>query len=240
MNFFVDPVIQQLTHSDIDKVQAYGLAICALFHQPKPLLFADFYHRFISRFQAALDVDEQRAVYFYPIDYLHISIALLINFKKSQSPSPDDCLAYWQRCFAAVKTEHHRKPIVLSMDAIRLSSAAAYFEFCDELGEMKRLRESIQRLCVAEQGTGSEPIFIPNIIHISFLRFKDTVTDAAKFEQAFHRVVQEMIADTNLSSIHFAIDEVALVLETHPYLHNPCDDEHVLDTIHLTNTINVS
>jgi hypothetical protein len=240
MNFFVDPFVQQLARSDADKIQAYGLAICALFHQPKPLIFTDFYHRLVSRFHAALDADEQRAVYFYPIDYIHITIALLINFKRPQSPSPDDCRAYWQQCFTAAKAEHRRKPIVLSMDAIRLSPTAAYFEFCDELGEMKRLRESIQRLCVAKQGVVSAPIFIPNIIHISFLRFKDTVTDAAKFERTFHRVVKEMMAETNLNSIRFTIDEISLAFETRPYLHNPCDAEHLLDTIYLSNTIGAS
>jgi hypothetical protein len=223
MEFEVDPLIQQISRKE--KKETFGLIICALFHQPKPIKFADFYHQLIEELQKNLNDYEKQSVYLYPIAHLHITISTLFNFKHEWPQSPDKCLKYWKECFIKLKENSKKNSIILTLDTIHLSKAAGYFQFKDENNGIESMRQSIRDICIPEDGQPS--LHIPNIVHTSFLRFIKQLNDPRKFEEKFHQICKQMYEKT--SEIRFEIDEICLAFEARPYMHIDCDEFHVLD-----------
>lgn len=223
MDFEDDPLVGQISRRETE--ETFGLIICALFHQPKPLSFRDFYHQFIDQLRTNLTADEQQSIYLYPIDYLHITICTLYSFKDAPPSSPDRCLQYWKECFNQLKQTSNNRSIVLTFDSIKLSKAAGYFLFQDEAQAFGKLRQSIREICQPEQG--QPDLLIPGIVHTSFLRFIKKPNDAKIFEEKFHRICQEVLVKAK--EIIFNIDEICLALESRAYMHIPCDKDHILD-----------
>jgi hypothetical protein len=223
MDFETDPLIEQISRNE--KKETFGLIICALFHQPKPIEFADFYHQLIQNLQNNFTDDEKQSIYLYPIAHLHITITTLFSFKHPWPESPEKCLQHWKDCFTQLKQTSKKKSFILTLNAIHLSNAAGYFQFKDENNAIENLRQSIRTICIPEDG---QPLLnIPNIVHTSFLRFIKKPNDPIKFEEKFHRICKEIFDKTN--EIHFDIDEICLAFETRPYMHIECDEFHVLD-----------
>ncbi|CAF5215777.1 unnamed protein product [Rotaria magnacalcarata] len=225
MDFEIDPLIQQIARNE--KKETFGLIICALFHQPKPIQFANFYQQLIEQLQANFDDDEKQSVYLYPIAPLHITIATLHSFKHEVPQDPEACLKHWNECFTKLKQSAKPKPIILTLDSINLSKAAGYFLFHDTNNSMKHIRQSIRDTCIPEDG--QPPLHIPNIVHTSFIRFIKQPNDPKKLEEKFHRVCKELLKEQN--EIRFDIDEICLAFEAHPYMHIDCDEFHIFDTI---------
>ena len=223
MDFEIDSLIEEISRNE--KKETFGLIICALFHQPKPIQFADFYHQLIEQLQNNFTDDEKQSVYLYPIAHLHITISTLFNFKDPWPESPERCLQYWKECFTKLKQTSKNQSIILTLDTIHLSKAAGYFQFKDENNGIGNLRQSIRDICIPEDGQPS--LHIPNIVHTSFVRFIKKPNDPIKFEEKFHRICKEMFEKTN--EIRFEIDEICLAFEARPYMHIECDEFHVLD-----------
>ncbi|CAF0807363.1 unnamed protein product [Rotaria sp. Silwood1] len=225
MDFEVDPLIVQIARKE--KKETFGLIICALFHQPKPIQFAHFYHQLIEQLEANFNEDEKQSIYIYPIAHLHITISTLYNFKDEYPQSPEKCLKYWKECFIKLKQTTKKKSIILTLDSIHLSKDAGYFQYKDENNGMEYLRQLIHNICIPEDG--KPPLKIPNIVHTSFLRFIKKPNDPIKFEEKFHRICHELLKKTN--EIRFDIDEICLAFEARPYMHIDCDEFHILDTM---------
>jgi len=122
MDFEIDPLIKEISCNK--KKETFGLIICALFHQPKPIPFANFYHQLIEQLQNNFTDDEKQSIYIYPIAHLHITISTLFNFKDPRPESPERCLQYWKECFTKLKQTSKNQSIILTLDTIRLSKAA--------------------------------------------------------------------------------------------------------------------
>lgn len=225
MEFEADPLVGQISRQETD--ETFGLIICALFHQRKPLPFRDFYHQLIDQLRTNLTEDERQSIYLYPIEYLHITICTLYSFKDPQPESPDRCLQYWKECFNHLKRISTNRSIVLTMDSIKLSKAAGYFLFKDEACAFDNLRQSIREICQPQQG--QPDLLIPGIVHTTFLRFIKKPDDGKIFEEKFHRICREVLVKTK--EISFEIDEICLALESRAYMHIPCDKDHILDTM---------
>lgn len=225
MDFESDELIEQISRNE--KKDTFGLIICALFHKPKPIEFANFYHQLIDQLRMNFSDDEKQSIYLYPIEHLHITISTLYSFKFPWPQSPDKCLQHWKECFRKLKQSSHQGRIVLSIDSIQLSKAAGYFLFKDETNGVTQFRESIRTICVPE--ADQPALQTPNIVHTSFLRFIRKPVDGKSLEEKFHRICSEIFSKTN--SICLTIDEVCLAFERHPYMHIDCDDAHVLDII---------
>ena len=223
MNFETDPLIEQISRKETK--ETFGLIICALFHQPKPIQFADFYHQLIQQLQTSFNDDEKQSVYLYPIDHLHITITTLFSFKHTWPESPDKCLKYWKECFNKLKQTSKNQSITLTLNSIELSAAAGYFQFTDKNNSIGYLRQSIKNICVPDDEQPS--IHIPNIIHTSFVRFIKKPNDPIGFEEKFRRICKEMFEKSK--ELRFEIDEVCLAFETRPYMHIKCDEFHVHD-----------
>ena len=225
MDFEADPLVGQIVRKETK--ETFGLIICALFHQPKPTHFANFYHQLIEQLQQNLTEDERQSVYLYPIDYLHITISILYSFKDAQHPLPDKCIEYWKERFEQLKQTSTNRSIVLTLESINLSKAAGYFLYKDSGNAMENLRQSIRDVCRPEQG--QPDLTIPGIIHTSFLRFVKKPQESSRLEEKFHRICREMLSKTK--EISLEIDEICLALESRAYMHIPCDKDHVLDTM---------
>lgn len=225
MDFEADPLIGQIVRKETE--ETFGLIICALFHQHKPIHFVDFYHQFIQQIRQNFTEDEQQSIYLYPIDYLHITITTLYSFKHDPPQSSEKCLQYWKERFHQLKQTSKNRSIVLTLDSINLSKAAGYFLYKDEAGAMENLRQSIREICRPEKG--QPELMIPSIVHTSFLRFVKKPEESNKFEEKFHRISREIFSKTK--EILFEIDEICLALESRAYMHIPCDQDHVLDTM---------
>jgi hypothetical protein len=223
MDFEIDPLIEEISCNK--KKETFGLIICALFHQSKPISFANFYHELIQELQNNFTDDEKQSIYIYPIAHLHITISTLFNFKDPWPESPEKCLQYWKECFIKLKQTSKNQSIVLTCDTIRLSKAAGYFQFKDKNNGIENLRQSIRDICIPEEGQPS--LIIPNIIHTTFVRFIKKPNDPIKFEEKFHRICKEMLKKIN--EIRLEVDEVCLAFEAHPYMHIECDEFHILD-----------
>lgn len=225
MDFEADASIERITRKQFD--ETFGIIVCALFHQPKPTHFANFYHELIQQLQNSFTDEEKHAVYLYPLAHLHVTIATLYNFKHPPPAAPDRCLQYWKERFAKLKEHSQNKPIRLQLDAIQLSKAAGYFQFKDENAAVIDLRRSIVETCVPEEGQA--PLHVPNIVHTSFLRFAHKPAEPALFEEKFRRVCREVLAKTG--EICLDVDEICLALESRCYMHIDCDESHILDTM---------
>ena len=225
MDFEADALIDRIVRKQVD--ETFGLIICALFHQPKPTRFADFYHKLIRQLQNSFTEDELQAVYLYPIAHLHITISTLYNFKHPPPAAPEQCLQHWKDCFAKLKQRSQNKPILLQLDAIQLSKAAGFLQFRDELDAVGSLRRSIVEICVPEDG--QPPLHLPNIVHTSFLRFVRKPAEPALFEEKFHRVCRQVLEKAG--DIRLEFDEICLALESRSYMHIDCDESHVLDVM---------
>lgn len=225
MDFEIDPLIQQIARNEAK--ETFGLIICALFHQPKPIQFADFYHLLIERIQADFNDDEKQSVYLYPIAHLHITITTLYNFKHELPQDTEKCLKYWKERFTNLKQNTKPKPIILTLDSIKLSKAAGYFQFIDENNSIDHIRQSIREICVPENGQPG--LSIPSIVHTSFLRFVKQPNNPLELEKKFHNICQELLGNTK--QIRFDIDEICLAFEARPYMHIKCDEFHILDTM---------
>jgi hypothetical protein len=225
MNFEIDPLIEQISRKEAK--ETFGLIICALFHQPKPAQFADFYHELIHQLQTNFNDDEKQSIYLYPIAHLHITITTLFSFKHAWPESPEKCLKYWKECFTKLKQTSKKNSIILTLDSICLSSAAGYFQYNDENNGIENIRQSIRNICVPEDHQPS--LHIPNIVHTSFVRFIKKPNDPIGFEEKFHRICKELF--DKRKEIRFEIDEVCLAFESRPYMHIESDEFHVLDVM---------
>ncbi|CAF0848809.1 unnamed protein product [Rotaria sordida] len=225
MDFEIDPLIVEIARKE--KRETFGLIICGLFHQPKPIQFANFYHQLIEQLQENFNEDEKQSTYLYPIAHLHITITTLYNFKNEYPQSPEKCLKYWKEYFMKLKQTSKKKSIILKLESIHLSKAAGYFQYKDENNSIEYLRQLIRDICIPENGQPS--LQIPNIVHTSFLRFIKKPNDPIRFGEKFHRICKELLEKTN--EICFDIDEICLALEARPYMHIDCDEFHVLDTM---------
>jgi hypothetical protein len=223
MDFEADPIVGQISRNE--QKETFGLIICALFHQPKPIAFTDFYHQLTQQLKTSFTDDEKQAIYIYPIPHLHITIGTLYNFKHAWPESPEKCLQYWKECFKRLKQTSKNQSFRLILDTINLSKAAGFFQFKDETNGIGNIRQSIREICKPEDGQPA--ISVPNIVHSSFLRFIKKPQDPEKFEEKFHRIANEILAKTN--TISFEINEICLAFEARPYMHIDCDEIHILD-----------
>ena len=225
MDFEADALIAQAARKE--SPDTFGIITCALFHQPKPALFVDFYRKLTEELYNSFTDDEKQSVYLYPIAYLHITISTFYNFKHSKPQFPERCLEYWKERFTQLKQTSKNKPIRLSLEAIQLSKAAGFFLYKDEQHAVDDLRQSIRTICVPEEG--QPPLHVPNIVHTSFLRFIKKPVDPGQFEEKFHRICKKSFEQIGEFFLEF--DEVCLAFESQPYMHIECDESHILDVM---------
>ena len=178
--FEIDPLIVELAQGK--RRSTYGIMVCGLFHKPKVPSLALFYTKLVANFEAALNEKEKQSVYICPMEYLHITIVDLHNFKTPSPSSIPTSLLHWKQRFLELKNKWKdiKTPILLSIDEIRLSSAAGFIQFKHDAaaGGIDLIRSTLKEICRPDKDA---VLYIPNIVHMTFLRFKAPVTNFSVF-----------------------------------------------------------
>jgi len=183
--------------------------------------------------------------YTYIPECLHITVATLHRF---DVPATPDERRVMQEIYTDLFRQASKRPnwpgtgskMRFAIDSARIGERAGILLWKETTGNLQRIRD-----CVAEvhklrnddivQAVGEEKaksFQIPNIIHSTFLRFADAPrTDWDAMQTKFAAVqerLQEMFGDCVVET-----DSVRLACERRPYMHIPCDEKHVFETIGL-------
>ncbi|CAF0776393.1 unnamed protein product [Didymodactylos carnosus] len=241
MNFQTDPYIEKLAVNE--KEETFGLIICALFHAPQPRTLDLFYNRLFHEFNSVLDDDEKQSIYLYPNYALHITIATLINFKTMTGLKNEEerksMIDHWSDKSKLMKARMSQiKSFYIEINSIQLSPAAGYIQYSDASdNQIQQLRDYIKQTCIIDNDNEqlSSRVHIPDIIHTTFLRFKqNTIKNSQTFIEKF-QTINNRLKEQPIITIE--IDEICIACETHPYMHIPNDSDHVLKHIHLMKSI---
>jgi len=200
------------------------------------------YNDFIARIERIFDPADliSNAVYFYPPMSLHITVATLHGILSPMSGCSRETLTqFW----TSVVGDASRRPSwPKSTVKIRISSAQIgnmagiliWEEVTDGLiDDMRRCigEETLSRKQEAEAlGIDIRTLFLPSIIHTSFLRFQIVpVTNGVAVQEKFWQVLPKL---GQLFPQTLALNYVTLVCERIPCMHIPKDYHHVLKEIH--------
>ena len=108
-------------------------------------------------------------------------------------------------------------------------------------GNLQKIRDCVAEehaasydAIVNEVGEDSAKSFqIPSIVHSTLMRFADAPkTDWDKMQADFAKV-QERVTDEIFGDLVVETDAVRLACERRPYMHIPCDEEHVFEVVEL-------
>lgn len=184
-------------------------------------------------------------VYTYTPECLHVTVATLHRFDVPTTPEerkvmPNIYTDLFQRAAERRNWPAKRSKMRFVVESARIGEKAGILLWKETTGNLQRVRD-----CVAEEhaasykdivnavGEGSAKSFqIPNIVHSTFLRFAGPPkTDWNEMQSKFAPVqgkVEEVFRGCVVET-----DVVRLVCERRPYMHIPCDEEHVFATVAL-------
>ena len=107
-----------------------------------------------------------------------------------------------------------------------MSPAAGFVFYSDPAGGLARMRQQVSAarsvllrdpflrdLDARTGGALSSSLFLPNIVHSSFLRFARKPSDPAAFARGFEDIAAQWVP------ARVVLDRVSLVYETVPYMH---------------------
>lgn len=172
------------------------------------------------------------AVYFYPPQTLHITIATFCPFTAPEISDRDEysraCKTIMESAFA--RQDWPNKPFSIEIERVNVGCKAAIFLWENKDGTIGTMRKIIQEEYdkFSKKNPASlnhRDLIVPGIIHSSFIRFgRAPKTNRVHVQQKFEEDAQQ-IKD------HFGkvqVDSVRLAVERIPYMHIPFDDKHVL------------
>ncbi len=245
VNFEQDPYIPLLLEKRGDE---YGIVLVA--NWPPDKSFTSPYEQFVTLVRTCFRAEDLEfgneedtmsppAVYLYPPECLHITIATFTPFTSSNPTDPNsfssDCSRIIKNCIARddwPKGGKGGQNIRIEIDRAQIGSKAGILLWKNKDGMIDRIRKIVMEEhdnvmkvdpAVLE---GRKPI-VPGIIHSTFLRFGMVpITAGDAVQQKFAEVcntdkIRALFGEIDVNSLR-------LVTEKIPYMHIPCDNNHVL------------
>ena len=211
------------------------------------------YGGFMSEVSKCFDPDDLEAesekklphVYTYTPECLHITVATLHRFDVPTSPKErEDMQNIYTTLFQRAAKRSNWPPkgskMKFTVDSTRIGEKAGILLWKETTGNLQKIRDCVayeHAACyddiVKTVGEDSAKSFqIPNIMHSTFLRFADLPkTNWATMQNEFFKVQEKL--DAIFGDLVVETDVVRLACERRPYMHIPCDEEHVFGTVQL-------
>ena len=179
-----------------------------------------------------LDSKQIPAVYLYPSQHLHLTIATFTPFHESV---PNNTEEYAEVCTkimekACAREDWPKGSFHIDIDRAQIGIKAGILMWNNEDGTVATMRKIIHEEydAVYETNPGAlnhRTLTSPGIIHSTFLRFgRDPITKGDVVQERF----QEVSKDVKDIFGTIEVDCVRLVVERVPYMHIPFDESHVL------------
>lgn len=232
--FQADPIVQAIFNKDQDYV---GLVLVAGW-PPQTEINAP-YSTFIESVKECfdpVDLDGDRpAVYLYPPQFLHVTIATLLPIQTVQEGGSlfESSRQAWIELVSTTASQHPdwpTSPLQLEIDTAQIGTKAGILLWKETTGGLEAMRT-----CLASEAPtrGMKIESIPGIIHSSFLRFSQVPsTDGATVQERFQSKVLPRLKD--IFSQPFLAKDAKLACGRTPYMHIPNDSEHVYLTLPFT------
>jgi hypothetical protein len=193
-----------------DWPSTWGTNIIAFPLGEVPPAFAAKYHAI-----AQMCRDTLPFCYVYPIEYLHVTVTPPAPFTRTTIP-PHERLRHESEWSQAIQQMLLRSPVTtfsLFYHSMRLDSTAGIFLLSDPSNAMSRFRSDLSELSSSLPHWG--PIQAPNIIHTTFLRYKETPSLPMDEIQRRFQMIQSLWTE----DIEVRIDRFIFIREVVPYLH---------------------
>jgi hypothetical protein len=184
--------------------------------------------------------NHDNAVYLYPTQHLHVTIATLVPLQRKKKEDND---AHYEKKLRNDYTNLVRRmsndpkwpkqPMQLELDRIQLGAKAGILLWKETTGGMATIRQLLMQYAAANDDEAKLEIHaIPGIIHSSFCRFRTAITSdgdggGAQLQERFQTHVVDVPKDKSFFPSPIPISSVTLVCERTPYMHIPDDDRHV-------------
>ena len=172
------------------------------------------------------------AVYFYPPQALHITIATFKAFNAPEVKHRDD---YANACRRIVHKSFARKdwpsgPFQIEIDRVHIGTKAGILLWENPDGAIASMREIMREeydayYKVNPGALDHRDLKVPNIIHTTFIRFAHSPKSSRA--AVSERFLKASINPKNMFG-KISVDSVRLAIERIPYMHIPCNERHVL------------
>jgi hypothetical protein len=215
-SFEADPLIDVLLEKK--ELDVHNVVLVAGY-PPSSTQLLEPYTRFRNAVEACWDAADNQHVYLYPFESLHVTVA---TFSKTFTDGQD--LEAFQRIVkqATEMKEWPSKPLQLVIDSAQIGTRAGILLWKDNSGGMNAMRQ-----CLAAVGSNLD---IPDIIHSTFLRFKEVpMTPGPIVQERFSTVLSQL---GGMFPDPISIPVAKLINERTPYMHNiPLDSpRHIAAT----------
>lgn len=244
--FVLDSDIKSLVRWQEDPSQKlddeFGLVLVAGW-PPKQEL-TDPYESFLELVRQCFPPsDLLRAVYSYPPSCIHITVATLHAFTNRSKGETvrENLLRNWREVVrkASKRNEWPKLPLQVKVKSSQIGRHAGILLWEEMTGGMDSMRSCIrveadsQRELLEAAGIDFSTLKIPNIIHSTFLRFYGIPEILEEtINEKFCAIVEPQLS--KLFANPLLVNEVRLINESVPYMHIPCDDDHVLEMFQLS------
>lgn len=238
--FFADPAVVSLYNHDDGYFDIVLVAGWPLFTQSEDL---QSYQEFLQVVQSCFDPEDcegtRPAAYFYPPQYLHVTIATLYPMGNQKPHNSEPIKEYFCHLVkkASVRDEWPTDPLQLHMDSTQLGSKAGILLWKELTGGLAKMRRTLEATVADEELMGDNIPWkihsIPGIIHTTFLRFsREPKTSGESVQRQYQSKVVPVIQ--NMFPRVISVPQVYLVCEGTPYMHIPKDDDHVIWSTNLS------
>ncbi len=243
VNFEQDPYIPMLLEKRGDN---YGIVLVA--NWPPDKSFTTPYEQFVTNVRTCFRPEDLEfgnkndskipAVYLYPPECLHITIATFTPFTSSTPTNPESfssvCSRIIENCLARddwPKGGGQQKAHI-EIDRAQIGSKAGILLWKNKDGIIDRIRKIVMEehdnvMKVDPASLEGRELVVPGIIHSTFLRFGMVpITEGDSVQQKFSEACSTDKIRALFGEIH--VHSLRLVIEKIPYMHIPCDNNHVL------------
>jgi len=241
--FEPDPFIEELllcqeTHTS----PTFSMVLVAGW--PPDESFQGPYNAFIEKVKGCFDpsdiagtTEEQiPSTYLYPFPCLHITVATLHShlLRTTYEETRRHLVDQWKKVIlgASRRNQWPTKPLKVKILRAQIGGKAGILLWDELTGRLESIRQCIALevkerevdLTSADVDVGT--ISIPAIVHSTFLRFRCIPrSNGDEVQEKFQQNVLPFLEQCFPSE--FEIRTIKLVCERRPYMHIPCDDEHV-------------
>ena len=183
------------------------------------------------------------AVYLYPHQSLHVTIATLYPPTEEDSLSNDEkshIIQFWNSILnqASRNNEWPKERLKLRISSAQIGEKAGIFLWDELTGGIKGMRSAISQELADYKNQMTHPfennlvtnVRLPNIIHSTFMRFAKTPTSSwMDVQDKFQTHIIPSLKTTFFTK-DFILSDATLVNEKKPFMHIPRDDQHIIKT----------
>ena len=252
LHFQAEPLLSTLIPYIQNKEKAFAtsgdrsLLVLVAGWPHKPDFIQAQYNEFIQLIKKCFDQEDLEtkndgilpAVYLYPSEALHVTIATLSPHIPSITASD---LSHIQHLFQSILTKASQlpiwpnKPLRLQISSSQIGIKAGILQWEETTGGILSMRSSIRQIIQDCQSTHSQrdldimsKVFIPNIVHSSILRFsKVPQTSGRVVQERFEKLVKPFLKEYFADEV--VLDSVIFVRERTVFMHIPKDHNHILN-----------